>query len=63
MLEMLYLILPCVFVCFVAVLEGSGDFGSGDLLLSDDEDDVVLNDQGDMGDDEYDEDDDDSYLS
>ncbi|XP_060772576.1 testican-3 [Neoarius graeffei] len=45
------------------VLEGSGDFGSGDLLLSDDEDDVVLNDQGDMGDDEYDEDDDDSYLS
>ncbi|KAK2865607.1 hypothetical protein Q7C36_001663 [Tachysurus vachellii] len=45
-------------------LEGSGDFGSGDSLLSDDEDDVVLNDQEDMGDDEeYDDDDDDGYLS
>ncbi|GAA6085215.1 uncharacterized [Tachysurus ichikawai] len=45
-------------------LEGSGDFGSGDSLLSDDEDNVVLNDQEDMGDDEeYDDDDDDGYLS
>ncbi|XP_053475244.1 testican-3 [Ictalurus furcatus] len=44
-------------------LEGSGDFGSGDSLLSDDEDDDVLNDQEDMGDDEEYDDDDDSYLS
>lgn len=54
----------CTFcLCFVAALEGSGDFGSGDSLLSDDEDDDVLNDQEDMGDDEEYDDDDDSYLS
>lgn len=62
---MWFLFLRTSFSCSVAALEGSGDFGSGDSLLSDDEDDVFLNDQEDMGDDEEydDEDDDDSYLS
>ncbi|XP_076848296.1 testican-3-like isoform X1 [Brachyhypopomus gauderio] len=49
----------------VPVVESSGDFGSGDALLSDDEDDDVLNDEEEMGDD-YDDDeddDDDGYLS
>ncbi|XP_035385973.1 testican-3 isoform X1 [Electrophorus electricus] len=47
------------------VLEASGDFGSGDELLSDDEDDDVQNDEEEMGDDEEydDDDDDDGYLS
>ncbi|KAF7686760.1 hypothetical protein HF521_015153 [Silurus meridionalis] len=44
-------------------LEGSGDFGSGDSSLSDDEDGVILNDQEDMGDDEEYGDEDDGYLS
>ncbi|KAL6466891.1 hypothetical protein MHYP_G00246950 [Metynnis hypsauchen] len=47
------------------VVESSGDFGSGDSLLSDDEDDDFLNDEEEVGDDEEydDDDDDDGYVS
>ncbi|XP_030643939.1 testican-3 isoform X1 [Chanos chanos] len=52
-----------------SLIESSGDFGSGDALLSDDEDSDFLNDEEEAGDDddydEYDEDDDEDggYLS
>lgn len=48
------------------ILESSGDFGSGDSLFTDDdEDSFVLNDQAGMDDedDEDDDDDNDEYLS
>ncbi len=47
-------------------MESSGDFGSGDSLLSDDEDGDIVNDEEDMGDDddEYEQMDDEyGYLS
>lgn len=46
-------------------MESSGDFGSGDSLLSDDEDGDVVNDEEEMGDDdEYEQVDDEyGYLS
>jgi len=55
------------FFCFVfSAGESSGDFGSGDALLSDDEDGDVVNDEEEMGDDddEYEQVDDEyGYLS